>query len=81
MEILKDCPFCGPRSQVTCQQDEYGYWAVVCGCCGGSSGIRSGRDPRGREKVIEHWNTRPEEARLEAERSRVLRQLAGKEHA
>jgi hypothetical protein len=57
-EILKDCPFCGPSTCVTCQQDEYGYWFVACGACGGSSGIRPPRDTQGREKVVARWNTR-----------------------
>lgn len=57
--ILKDCPFCGSGTRVTCQQDECGYWFVACGACGGSSGIRPPHDKQGREKVIARWNARP----------------------
>jgi Lar family restriction alleviation protein len=59
---LKPCPFCGPgQSIVTCYQDDYGYWTVGCGRCGSHSGKRPRRDPEGRRKVIDLWNSRPNE--------------------
>jgi hypothetical protein len=46
---------------VSVSQDESGYWRVQCGACGASSGVRPASDPDGRDKVLAHWNTRPDE--------------------
>lgn len=58
---LKNCPFCGPDSVVTCYEDDFKYWVVGCGRCGSHSGRLPTSDKDARKKVIKLWNTRPNE--------------------
>lgn len=55
--ILKHCPFCGKgKSRVEVYTDDDIYWKVGRGACGSHSGIS-----KDKEKVIKHWNNRPDE--------------------
>lgn len=59
---LKPCPHCEVSQVELTQDDEYGYWQVICGGCGSSSGLLPDR-PGNKEKIIEAWNARADDKR------------------
>jgi len=58
---LKPCPLCSENSSiVSCYQNIADNWTVSCGACGCSSGTSKSRD-----NVVDHWNTRPDNALID----------------
>ena len=60
-DTLEPCPHCGPMpAHPEAIQDHLGYWRVICGPCGSSSGTlpEGERWPDARQRVIDGWNKR-----------------------